>query len=216
MAKFNYKKSVGLSLLCLFGAYIMGSLVNKASELFGFYNETFSIIVWMLANTISCVSTAYVATNKKIELNIIGKVGAYALSIIFASYLINNIIHIFSDYNIFSFMGSYTSIILESITLITLALYLFNLRTWLAIKITGVIAFIPSIVSATIIPKLGAAWEEYQETDNYDKYDSLISILNSCGTVYLLLMVVALILTIIWFFKPVAAPSVKNNPIDLI
>lgn len=114
-------------------------------------------------------------------------------------------------------MGSYTSIILESLTLlITLALYLFNLRTWLAIKITGVIAFIPSIVSATIIPKLGAAWEEYQETDNYDKYDSLISILNSCSTIYLLLMVVALILTIIWFFKPVAAPSVKNNPIDLI
>ena len=66
----------------------------------------------MLANTISCVSTAYVATNKEIELNIVGKVGAYALSIIFASYLINNIIHIFSDYSIFSFMGSYTSLIL--------------------------------------------------------------------------------------------------------
>lgn len=65
MAKFNYKKSVGISLLCLFGAYTMSSLVNKASELFGFYNKTLSIIVWMLFNASSCVSTAYVATNKK-------------------------------------------------------------------------------------------------------------------------------------------------------
>lgn len=156
----------------MFGSVIALTLiVNIALFAFGISNRIFTDILAILLNIIYVGSIVYVATNKEISLNTCGKIGAYTLTAYCAIHIFIDIIGILPGTHRIHLFSPGGNLIIGSIIFVALTLYLFNLRTSLAIKISGAGSQLAGIISSAISYVVQQKWDE--SADVLGMYDQL-------------------------------------------
>ncbi len=215
MNTLNFKNRLGLALCGFFGASTLTGLFALSNIVFQTYNQTVAIILFIIVNLVCGISIFFAAKFKDNFNFNIGRIAAFVMVAMFALFAINNVTGYF-DFPLFKFLGKGAGIILDSIMFILLGTFLFSSKAWLPIKIVGSIEYLINIVSCVFIIELNNAYELAKDTYDYALYDSIISAINSCTYIVLLINVTSLILTIIWMNKRSVAPSTQNQKIDLI
>lgn len=188
----------------MFGSVIALTLiVNIALFAFGISNQIFTDILAILQNIVYGGTIVYVATNKEISLNTCGKIGAYTLTAYCAIHILIDIIGILPGTHRIHLFSPGCNLIIGSIIFVALTLYLFNLRTSLAIKISGTGSQLAGIISSAIGYVVRQKWDE--SADVLEMYDQLQP-LKTIALVFMLLsgilIVAAFILSVIWLRKP--------------
>lgn len=208
-------KNLGAALCGFFGAAILSGLYNVYNIVFQNYNQIATIIIFLLVNLICCISIWYAAKFKENFNYKIGRIAALAMVVLYGLFAINNVTA-YIDFPLFKFLGKGAAIILDSLMFVLVATFLFSSKTWFPIKIVGSIEYLVSIISCVFILELNNTLNIADETYDYSRYDSIISAINSCSYIILMINVVALILTIVWMNKRPIAPSIQNHKIDII
>ena len=218
MKSLEIKKILGISFCGFFGAALIGRLSNYAISLFEWYDSYSSIgftIFWILVNLISMGAMLYIAINKKVFTSPLGQVLTFLMAALCATFAISHIASRF-QVNIYSFLGTYASVIIGVVELVIMAGIMFLSKTWLPIKILATSIYIPSIITSLYIIKLNAAWELYDKTSDYSVVEGISKLIATWNLIGFILILATVILTIIWMCMRTAAPSTQNQKIDLI
>ena len=116
-------------------------------------------------------------------------------------------------------MGDSRSIILSIIYACIAAVFFVGTKSWLPIKICAIVAELFTLIHSFAWPQIKKLYEPYDITKDYsilDKAQEISSFYDNFSNLATLLFVVSLVLTIVWLNKKPVAPSVQNQPIDLI
>lgn len=211
------KKALGIALIGLFAIYPLGTLFDLSYRWLDFFNPVVPGVVWFLLDIMVCVSTFFVAKDKNSFNNSFGQITAYALIALYATSATNLTIGIFANFSVFSFLGSYASLVMALITAAIVTTYLFLSKVWLPIKILGSITFALRIISGVVILLFEKFWQNYNPSEiNFSAIEQLSLSLLICNCLVAVCSITALVLVIIWLNKRAKMPSASQNPIELI
>ena len=214
------KKALGIALIGLFAIYPLGTLFDLSYRWLDFFNPVVPGVVWFLLDIMVCVSTFFAAKDKNSFNNSFGQITAYALIALYATSATNLTIGIFANFSVFSFLGSYASLVMALITAAIVTTYLFLSKVWLPIKILGSITFALKIIASFVIALMNETWKSTIGKDSgeldYSAIEQLSISFQICNCLAAACSIAALILVIIWLNKPDTAPSARQNPIELI
>lgn len=210
------RKKLNAALLGVFGSLAIAGIYSYISSHFGAYDQTANTIVWTIFQLIACISLGYIVFNSELRVPPIAKTGASISGVLFAIYVIANIISLSNEIYILSFMGSYASLVCEIITATGMIILLLNIKTWLTIKVVGCLTYLPAIISSCIYPLFDNAWANYEETGSFEAYDNLLSILGITGFITVLMNLSVSILLIVWMNKKARIPSLPEMSYDAI
>lgn len=215
MANFNYPKKLGAALFAFYGVLSLVGIYQILSNNLGLYNPIVSPLVWIIQDVICCASMCFIIFNKAIQPNTLGRIGAGILALLYGIFTINIALS-FAEINILAFLGQYYGIILGLIELIAAALLFYSIKSWMPVRISAFLYWIPSLCSTFYISKLRAASELADKTSDWTLFEKIWSASQTCENIALTLSVITVILTAVWMFKKPMAQHAKSNPIDII
>lgn len=215
MANLNYRKSLGMSLCAFYGIITLASIAQIISNNYGLYNPTFSPLIWVVQDIICCASMCFITFNKAIQPNKIGKLGSGILALFFGLFTINIFLS-YAGINMFSFLCHYFNVAVGIIELIAAGLLFYSLRTWLPVKISAFLYWIPTLCSTFYISKLRMASELADKTSDWTLFQEIFEASQTCDNIALAISILTVVITTVWIVKKPMANHAKSNPIDII
>lgn len=202
----NNRTTIGIILCIIFGVFLLTS-----SLITGFFFEHgyFNLVkfLYIFTNLALVAATIFAGLKKDICSSLTGKVGAFGLSGLYSILVLNQLVS-FLNHTGFLHFGI-VSLMSAVLIAVFMGLFLFNLKTWLPIKITGLISCIPGVISGAILMKLSSL-------DNYTDYTSYYNAIDVCNAIEGFISLAVIVLTIIWMANKPTAPSVQSQQIDMI
>ncbi len=215
MAKSSFQKSIGTAICAFFGIITFGSIFQLITNKFDLYNPSITPIIWIVYDILCCIVMAYIATKKNMVIELLGRVGAGILALVFAIFTINLLLSFF-DINIYNSIGQYFGIAVGIIQIIAAALLFLNIKAWLPVKISATLYWLPGLCSSFFYAKVKDAFELAEKTSDYSVVERIFNATAICEYFSLALSILTIVLTIVWLTKKPLAPHAQSNPIDII
>lgn len=214
----NYKKKVGIPLCVYWGVLVIGNLISQVTGALGCYDLTVSFVFWIIFNIVQCGCMLYLALGKGLIPNVTGKIAAWFLFALHILYAVNNVVILSMEENLFSVLGNGASLLTTLLHAAGIGLLLFSLRTWLAIKIGGLVVFLPDFINGITYLFMDTILDHCYETYDFSLLDTLETVWQICHIATLVFFSAILALSIVWTCvkdknqQPPAVPSF-NNPL---
>lgn len=169
------KKSINrtcIGLCGIFGAYILGNLSIYLRGALGFgYSFYMHNIMWIILMAVESASCFYMASDKQVFRNGLGRIATRILGILYAVYVLSNILWMIKGVGIYSFLGEYASMVDSFILLSLITCMVLNLKVWTSIKVSAIVAFL--IMLATSV--YGFVYFKYSGYEDFDRFQSINS-----------------------------------------
>ena len=212
----NYKKSIGLGLIVLFGIFLINSLVAAIPIMSDSAFYKIRDLWFLLSQIMQAATVIFLAFNRKSQATIFSKIGAFLYSALMLIYIFNRLSYIFTGESYLYFLDF--SEYLNTLVFYTpgLLLLIWGLpQLWLPIKIVSTLMIAISIVEDMIWAKLVPMYLNMSDF-TFEQIGSLQNIVDLLSHINIIVIIAALILTIVWLNLKTKAPSAQKHNIDLI
>lgn len=216
------KKRIGIALCIIFASCLINTFLSATTV-----ELTDSIMItarqtWgMLFDATTIVALLYIAFNQKINSNGFVKVGAILLILLSAIFIANSLSLVTEKKYLIEFDES-SYLIYDIISIASIVIFYWSVKTWLPIKIAVTCQIIPSIMVDIAYRKLfnyNAAYETYN-----DNVRSYVDTVDMAHTMFIVIYTCALLATIVWLFmkgskrvpEPEKSVTTETKPGEII
>lgn len=214
MANFNLKFEQALT--GFFAIQVVSCIASYLVGILGLYNPHITPIFWVLFNLISSALIFISTRNKNNFKNIVGSLAGYIVSCVLILYCINNITSLVFEKALLGVLGAGFFTCIELIEYIAFAFFLLFSKQWICVKIFGILPIIPSVISCSLSYKIHQAITLARNTMDYSIVEKISDAINISTFFLIALYLVAFVFALISIFRKPVAPSMQNQPIDLI
>lgn len=204
------KKRIGVSLCIIFACCLINTILERVNIKLETSYISARQSYGLLADAITVAAILYIGFNRKINSNIVVKIGASLLSVCFIISTINCLFLLIKYRWLIEFTGSVYLVFLV-VNIISLLLFYWGTKTWMLIKVAITCGIIPLLLQYIAFRKLDPA-------DDYEIYEknlqSYIETADFGNILFIVIYAVSLILTIIWLLessKKVSTPAKVNQ-----